>query len=241
MNELLPAVLEAHGGIKNWERTTRLAATMSLGGPFWAAVGWPDHLSNLTVTVDPHRQHITFAPFTAPDRISVMDVAPERVALTTLDGKVVEERLQPRSSFPPFGPTATWDALQLSYFLSAAVWNYMTTPFVFTQRDVVTQEVAPWTEAGETWRRLAVTFPERIANHNADQVFYYDAAFMLRRVDYSPDVTGKPPVAHYTHEARTFGGFVFPTRRSVHLHDANGVTDRSMAAITIELASVVVE
>jgi hypothetical protein len=45
----------------------------------------------------------------------------------------------------------------------------------------------------------------------------------------SPDVTGKPPVAHYTHDPKTFDGFVFPTRRLVHLHDAKGIADRSFA------------
>jgi uncharacterized protein (DUF1330 family) len=71
-----------------------------------------------------------------------------------------------------------------------------------------------------------VTFPKTIANHNVEQVFYYDDAFMQRRMDYSPDVTGRPPVAHYTHDHKTFDGFVFPTRRLVHLHDASGVANQ---------------
>ena len=50
-----------------------------------------------------------------------------------------------------------------------------------------------------------------------EQVFYYDDAFMQRRMDYSPDVTGTPPVAHYAYGHKTFDGFVFPTRRRVLL------------------------
>jgi hypothetical protein len=95
-------------------------------------------------------------------------------------------------------------------------------------------------EDGQTWRRLAVTFPKTIANHNADQVFYYDDAFMQRRMDYSPDVTGNPPIAHYTHDYKTFDRFVFPTRRLVYLHDANGVADKGFAPITIDVAAVTV-
>jgi hypothetical protein len=30
------------------------------------------------------------------------------------------------------------------------------------------------------------------------QVFYYDGELLLRRMDYSPEVTGGPPVAHST-------------------------------------------
>jgi len=71
-------------------------------------------------------------------------------------------------------------------------------------------------------------FPERIANHNAEQVFYYDEPFMQRRMDYSPDVTGSPPVAHYTHDPKTFDGFVFPTRRLVHCTTPTAAPTRAL-------------
>ena len=242
MNKLLKAVLDAHGGLQNWAKATRVTARMSLGGPFWAARGWPDVYLNQTVTINPHREHITFAPFTAPDRMSVLDIGPERVAITTRDGRIVEERVNPRQSFPTaFDPSSTpWDAIQVAYFTSAAVWNYLTEPFVFTQPGVDAREIAPWTEGAQTWRRLGVTFPRTIANHNAEQIFYYDDAFMQRRMDYSPDVTGKPPVAHYTHDHKTFDGFVLPTRRLVHPHDANGVADQGFSPLTIDVTAVTV-
>ena len=170
----------------------------------------------------------------------MLDVEPEHVAIRTLDGETVEERATPRGSFPlPFDDfTTPWDAIQVAYFASAATWNYLTAPFVFAPPGVRAREIEPWLEDGETWRRLAVTFPARIANHNAEQVFYYDERLMQRRMDYSPDVTGKPPVAHYTHDWKTFDGFVFPTRRRVHLHDADGRADQSFAPITIDVQHV---
>lgn len=243
MGKLLGAVLDAHGGLKNWAGVVEITAQVSLGGPFWAARGWPDVYADQAVVIDPHREHITIAPFTAPDRKSVLDVNPERVSITTSSGRIVEERVNPRASFPTaFVDNSTpWDAIQVAYFTSAAVWNYLTAPFVFTYPGVEAREVAPWTEEGQTWRRLAVTFPAAIANHNADQVFYYDDTFMLRRMDYSPDVTGKSPVAHYTYDPKTFDGFVFPTRRLVHLHDANGVANQRFAPITIDVAAVAVD
>jgi hypothetical protein len=241
MDELLRSVLDAHGGAHRWAQATRITARMSLGGPFWAARGWPDVFSDETVTLDPHREEITFTPFTALNRSSSFVVGPERVSIHRVEGDLVEERLAPRESFPAFSDTARWDAIQLAYFTSAAVWNYLATPFVFTHPGVVVREIAPWTENTQTWRRLAVTFPTSIANHNANQVFYYDDTFMQRRVDYSPDVTGRPPVAHYTHDPKEFDGFVFPTRRRVHLHDADGIADQSFAPITIDIASVAVE
>lgn len=66
--------------------------------------------------------------------------------------------------------------------------------------------------------------------HNADQVFYYDERFMLRRMDYSPFVTGSPLIAHYTYDARIFDGFVFPTRRMIYRRDANGIANQKLRA-----------
>jgi len=244
MDKLLSNVLEAHGGLRNWAKASRITARLSLGGAFWGARGWPDVYANQTVTIDPHREHITFAPFSAPDRMSVLDVGPERVTIKTLDGRILEERANPRATFPTsFVDRETpWDAIQVAYFTSAAVWNYLTAPFVFTQAGVEAREIAPWVEPdGQKWRRLAVTFPATIANHNAEQVFYYDDAFMQKRMDYSPDVTGKPPVAHYTHDPKTFDGFVFPTRRRVHLHDANGIANQQFAPITVDVVDIAVE
>jgi hypothetical protein len=243
MDELLAGVLDAHGGLESWKRVTNLTARLSLGGPFWAARGWPDVYADQTVTVDSHREHITFAPFTAPDRVSVLDVDPERVTIQTADGEVVDARTDPRASYPmPFDRLATsWDGIQIAYFTSAAVWNYLTEPFGFTYPGVEAREIEPWRENGETWRRLAVKFPKTNANHNSDQVFYFDENFMQRRMDYSPYVTGSPRVAHYTHDPKTFDGIVFPTRRLVHHHDADGVADQSLAGITLDIDTVALE
>ena len=63
---------------------------------------------------------------------------------------------------------------------------------------------------------------------------------MLRRMDYSPDVTGNPPVAHYTHDPKTFDGFVFPTHREVLLYGPDGVADPSFVPITVDVDEVTV-
>ena len=240
MNDLLSRVLDAHGGLDNWSKVTRLTARLSLGGPFWGWKGWPDVYADQTVTLDPHREHITFEPFTRPGRVSSLEVAPntpERVQIREADGKLVEGRDNPRGTFPPYENDTPWDAVQVAYFTSAATWNYLTTPFVFTHPGVHTQEISPWTEDGSTWRRLAVTFPTHIANHNPDQVFYYDDGFHQRRMDYQPDVTGSP-IAHYTHNPKIFDDFLFYTMRLVHLRDQNNVADQEFAPITIDLDDV---
>jgi hypothetical protein len=168
-------------------------------------------------------------------------VAPERAAIQSLDGVILEERVDPRSSFPPASDSVRWDAIQVAYFTSAAVWNYLTAPFVLARPDVEASEIEPWNEDGQVWRRLVVRFPPTIANHNPDQVFYFDDGFMLRRLDYSPGVTGKPPIAHYTHEPKTFDGFVFPTKRRVHVHNAKGIANQAITPITLDVHGVSIE
>jgi hypothetical protein len=243
MDELLSSVLDAHGGLQNWNRITKLTAKLSLGGVFWAARGWPDVYADQTVKLEAQREHITFAPFTAPDRVSVLDVDPERVTIQTVDGQVIEERSNPRVSYPKdFDPQSTrWDAIQVAYFMSAAVWNYLTEPFVFTYPGVRAREIEPWEEDGQLWRRLAVTFPKTNANNNPDQVFYYDEKLMQRRMDYAPEVAGSTPIGQYTHDPKTFDGFVFPTRRRAHRRDPDGVANQSFAAITLDVDAVTVE
>jgi len=185
---------------------------------------------------------LTFAPFGVPERQSSFSVDPERIVISNTSGDILDERYDPRGSFPSeFDPRSTpWDAVQVAYFMSYAVWNYLTAPFVFTYPDVEAKEIDPWQEAGETWRRLAVTFPPSNANHNPDQIFYYDEKYMQRRLDYSPQVTGRLPIAHYTHDPKTFDGFVFPTRRLVHRHDQHGIADQSLAVITLDLDDITV-
>jgi hypothetical protein len=155
-------------------------------------------------------------------------------------GKTVEERNAPRASFPRFDPTTPWDAAQVAYFTSYAVWNYLTAPFLFTYPRVETCEIEPWQEDGQTWRRLQVRFPNTIVTHNPEQIFYYDTDFMLRRLDYQPQVTAAP-IAHYVNEAHTFDGFVFPTRRRVFRRRPDGTADQSLAVITLTFDKVTIK
>jgi hypothetical protein len=237
MDELLSRVLDSHGGLPNWEEVDGLTAEMSLGGPFWESLGWPGVYDDQTVVIDARREHITFSPFTAPDRTSVFQVAPERVEIRTSDGRVVESRENPRPGFPAFAPGVAWDAVQVAYFTSCATWNYLTAPFSFSYPGVTAHEIEPWDEDGQEWRRLAVSFPESMPNHNPDQVFYYDTDFMQQRMDYLPEVTGIL-IAHYTPDRRTFDGFVFPTRRLIHPRDPSGTADQSFVPITIDVETV---
>ena len=240
MNDLLEFVLDAHGGRKRWSDVKTLTTELAVGGPFWKLRGFPDAFLEETLEIDLRRQHAVFHPWIAPDHSLTFDVAPERVTLQTADSRTIDTRLNPRSSYAGYDLYTPWDALQLGYFLSYAMWNYLTTPYLFTYPGVQSREIGPWLERGETWRRLHVTFPDTIATHTAEQVFYFGEDGLLRRLDYTVDVNANAVVAHYTEEQKTFGGLVFPTRRLVYLRNPDGTPDRSLTAITIDIHDIAI-
>jgi hypothetical protein len=240
MDKLLKEVLDAHGGLDAWGDVTRVQAETSLDGPFWDWRGWPRIRRTQTVTLDPKRQHITLEPFVGEGTRSLYEAIPVRVAILGPDGEVLAERQDPLASFPPYTDAVAWDELQLAYFTGTANWNYLVEPFLFTYPGVEAREIEPWHEDGQVWRRLAVTFPPDLPNHNPEQTFYYGDDFLLRRMDYSPDITGSSLIAHYVYEPRRHDGFVFYGRRAVHLRDAEGVANKDFAPILIGTHSVTV-
>jgi hypothetical protein len=240
-NDLLENVLKAHGGPDAWRSVDRIRAETRLDGPFWDWRRRPQIRRAQTITIDPRQVHITLSPFLGEGTTASYEAMPERVEILGPDGSVLRHRDDPRSSFPVYEDTIEWDDLQMAYFTGTANWNYLTEPFLFTYPGVEAHEIGEWKEGGETWRRLAVTFPPGLPNHNPDQTFYYDEDFLLRRMDYSPDVTGNSSIAHYTHEPRRFGGLLFYTWRTVHLRDADGIANQDFSAITVRTESVSVE
>jgi hypothetical protein len=186
MNDLLDFILDAHGGLERWLGVSTLTAKLAVGGPFWGQLGFPDAFLDETLTIDTHRQHAVFTPWTAPGQSLTFDTDPERVVLQTADGQTVDSRTSPRFSYARHDLNSPWDALQVGYFLSYGMWNYLTTPFLLTYPAVQTRETTSWQENDQTWRRLHATFPPEITTHSVEQVFYFGDDGQLRRVWTTP-------------------------------------------------------
>jgi hypothetical protein len=240
MDKLLSQVLDSHGGLDRWTDMQSVTTRVSFGGAFWALKAGPNSFVNETVELATKREHVVLKPFVKPDQNSELDVDADCIAIHGADGSIVERLDHPRASFAGLGLDTPWTALQASYFASYSVWNYLTAPFLFTYPGVEAHEIEPWQENGETWRRLAVTFPPSIATHSREQVFYYDADLMQRRMDYAPEVMGNFPVAQYTTDHKTFDGFVFPTQRRVYRRNPDGTADRSRTAISADFQHIAV-
>ena len=193
MDDLFANVLDAYGGVDRWAHVQTITTRLSIGGPFWGRKGWPEIFGDqTTLELDPRRQHIVVTAFNGADRRSTFDVNPERIVVHTNKGVAVERRDNPRASFAGYEITTPWDALQVGYFISYACWNYLTTPFLFTYPASRRERSSRARRTGATWRRLHVTFPRSIATHSTEQVFYYGADFIQRRMDHSVDVRAMP-------------------------------------------------
>jgi hypothetical protein len=233
--------LEKHGGLAHWREFKSLSAHVSIGGPLWTIKGWEGGLTDVTVTIDTRVEHTTFESFTAPNLCAIFEVGPKRVTSETTSGEQVQELRDARASFKGFVRTTSWERTHLGYFPGYALWNYLTTPFLFTFPGVEAREIEPSREAGQTWRRLAVHFPESVATHNPRQVFYFDTDGQQRRMDYVTEILGSTLVTHYSSRHRSFGGIVVPTRRRVFRRNPDNTSNLNMPSITIDIQNVMLQ
>jgi hypothetical protein len=240
MSDLKDFVIAVHGGLDRWNRLSDARVHLLVGGQLWPLKKQDGIISDSMVQMDLHRQcasHYDFAKYGLRTAFTA-----DRVAIETTSGQLVAERVNPRAGFRGHVQATPWDWLHLAYFAGYAIWNYMTTPFSFAKQDYLSEELEPWSEKGQTWRRLKVTFPAHIATHCTEQVFYFDSDGLLRRHDYIPEVIGVGPfahsAAHYTSEYQEFDGIMVPTRRRVYPVDSDGNVAKEPFIVTIDLDNI---
>ena len=236
MNSLVSLTVDAHGGLERWRRFEQVSAHLRNDGVLWALKHQQGVIDDVNVRVALRREWASHSPFVEPNWQTSFE--PHRVAIESTDGRVVEERLWPRDSFAGHQVDSPWDRLHLAYFAGYAMWTYLNTPFVLAMDGVATEELEPWRENGESWRRLKVTFPESIATHNRVQTFYFASDGLLRRHDYDADVLGGTPAAQYVHEYRDFSGIKVPTKRRVLGRRPDGTSASDPVIVTIDISDV---
>lgn len=236
MDQLLERALDAHGGLDRWNRLKSITVELSIGGALWSLKGQAGLFAAATYEADLRTQRATlgrFGPaggkaFFTPDRIVDEDGA----------GRVLEVRDNPRAAFAGHRAETPWDLLHAAYFQGYAVWTYLTQPFLYAYPGFHPEEIEPWQEDGETWRRLQVTFPEHIATHSRQQVSYFGPDGLLRRHDYAVDVLDGATGAHYVGDYREHDGIMVPHRRRVLARDADDRRIDDLELVTIDVGDV---
>src|SRR5258708_1291932 len=120
------------------------------------------------------------------------------------------------------------------------MWNYLTTPFLFTRLGFELEEIEPHQENGETWRSLHVKFPPDVPTHNnfqvgGEQTFFFNEQGLLQRLDY----LAVGPAANYCFDHTNFKGIGFPTLRRGVRRTPTGPLVNGPTAVLIEIADVV--
>jgi hypothetical protein len=233
---LLETVIEAHGGRERWSQLDAVSVHGVNGGVLWALKGQPGVLDDVFVRASLHQERESHHPFGAPDRRSAF--TPERVAIETTNGDVVEALDQPRASFAGHTLETQWTTLQLAYFVGTAMWTYLTQPFTFALSGFETSELDPWQEDGEEWRRLRVVWPTYLATHSTEQTLYVGADGLFRRHDYDVEISGGSAAAHYISDYTKIAGIMIPTSHRIFPRQADGEALSEPLLVSIDVSEI---
>src|SRR5258708_2375557 len=112
--DLLPDVVEAHGGLDRWNAFTTLHATVVSGGDLFVIKACPQDPAPREQTVWLHEERSSVTPFGAADQKT--DFTPDALSIQKLDSRIVAERRHPRDAFAAHVLETPWDALDRAYF-----------------------------------------------------------------------------------------------------------------------------
>ncbi len=211
---LLETALAAHGGLDRWRQFDTVELDVSIGGALWDLKGQTGLFADTRFRADTRRQSATLDLSGDPARR--LRFAPDQVSLEQVGDAAKELRANPRDAFRGHQTETPWDVLHAGYFTAYALWTYATQPFVYAGENFRTEELDPWVENGETWRRLKVTFPDEVATHTREQITYFGPDGLMRRHDYAVDILGGATAAQYIDDYRDIQGLMTPHRRRVY-------------------------
>jgi hypothetical protein len=236
MSDLLETAIEAHGGLERWNQLDTVSARLAQGGALWALKGQDGVLDDVVVTSRLREEQASHRPFGAADRHS--SFTPERVAIESDDGTVIDALDHPGASFAGHTAETPWSTLQLAYFAGYAMWTYLTQPFTFTLPGFETRELDPWEEAGERWRRLRVIWPSYLATHSSEQTLYFNDDGQLARHDYDVEISGGSTAAHYASDYREISGIMLPTKHRIFPRNPDGQALDEPLIVSIDLSEI---
>jgi hypothetical protein len=236
MNSLAKLAIDAHGGLDRWKQFEMVSADLAQGGVLWQVKGQAGMLDKTNVTVGLRSEWASHSPFGTAGRRSRFE--PDRVAIESADGAVLEELRQPRRSFAGHTLQTPWTDLQLAYFAGCAMWTYLNFPFLLAWPGMTCEELSPWKENGESWRRLGIQFPDGIATHSSNQTLYIDESGLLKRHDYDVEIAGNTPGAHYIENYVQVSGIRFPTVHRIFARQADANVNRDPLVVSIDLSNI---
>src|SRR5271170_5840315 len=95
-NELLDLAVKAHGGLDRWNKVKAIKVAASITGAIWYVKGKRDFLKNVVLTAQTRNERLT-VDFPGQDKRAIF--GPNRVAIETAAGALIEARDNPEKSF----------------------------------------------------------------------------------------------------------------------------------------------
>ena len=234
-SELLDLAVKAHGGLDRWNKVKAIKVAASITGAIWFVKGKGDVLKNVVLTAQTRNERVT-VDFPGQDKRAVFE--PNRIVIEKVDGTLIEARDNPEKSFEGQQRETPWDDIQVAYFVGEALWTYLNTPFLYTHDGFLTEEISSIQVAGETWRRLKVTFPDNVTSHSKEQISCFGPDGLLRRHDYTVDILGGATGLNYASDYRNVDGIIVPTKRRVYAYEGDYQLVKEPLLVGIDMGEI---
>ena len=121
MTELLNRALKAHGGLDRWNKVKAIKVAASITGAIWFVKCKGDFLKNVVLTVETREERVAIE-FRGQNKRAIFE--PNRVAIETADGALIEAHDNPEESFGGQQRETPWNDFHVVYFVGEAVWTY---------------------------------------------------------------------------------------------------------------------
>jgi hypothetical protein len=227
---LLDDAIEASGGLARWNSVSRFTLHLSIGGALLSDAGHADDFKDLIAEGSTRTQSVRFTGITSGEKSGTFQ--PDTITIEDLEGQVLQTWSRPTLALSDDAKHPLADDLHLVFFCGVAIWTHLTTPFLLARPDVAVEELPPWHENAELWRRLRAQFPPDLVTHAPEQIFYFDERALQRRTDH--DLLGTK-VADYSWAHQTFCGIVIPTLRRSQVLRPDGIAVAKPALIDVEV------
>jgi hypothetical protein len=207
----------------------------SITGGIWWVKGKGDFLKDVVLTAETRKERLT-VDFPGQDKRAIFE--PNRVVVETAAGKLIEARYDPDKSFAGQQRETPWDEIHVAYFVGEALWTYLNSPFLYTYKGFVTEEIPSIQVDGETWRRLKVTFPDNVKSHTREQISCFGPDGLLRRHDYTVDILGGATGLNYASDYRDVDGIIVPTKRRVYAYEGDYQLVNEPLLVAIDMGEI---
>jgi hypothetical protein len=235
MSELLNLAIKAHGGLDRWNKVKAIKVEASITGAIWYVKGKPDVLKNVVLTAETRNQRV-IVDFPGQDKRAVFE--PSCVVIERVNGTLIEARDDPEKSFEGQQRETPWDDIHVTYFVGEALWTYLNTPFLYTHDGFITEQIPSIQVEGESWRRLKVTFPDKVKSHTREQISCFGPDGLLRRHDYTVDILGGATGLNYASDYRDIDGIIVPTKRRVYAYEGDYQLVKEPLLVAIDMGEI---